>query len=190
MFGSILKAARGAVRAVGSVSKVPILGKAVQAIPVVGTVASVGGLASDLIGGGGRKNLPALPGMPALPGTAAAPAIVGNRGVFRNDANLPDALKSFAISKGDLRVQYRSPLKGYVLVRDQVGDPVALPKAIARMYYGWKPAKKPPISVGDHQALLRADRTVKKVRKIMATVARVDKHVGKGGKVKFKKKGG
>lgn len=189
MFGSLMKGIRAVGGAVGAVSRVPVLGSALRAIPVVGTALSVGSIASDLMGSRG-SNLPALPGMPAMPGTANAPAIVGKRGVFRNDANVPDAIKPWTISKGDLRVQFRSPVKGYVIRHDQNGDPYAVPKQIARQYLGWRPSKKPPISVGDWQAVQRADRVTKKVRKIMTTMTRVDKNIAHG-KVKIHgKKGG
>lgn len=151
--------------------------------------AAVYGAGNALFGGGGG-GLPALPaagGFPALPG-AGAPGIVGNRGIFQNDPNIVAALQPFAISKANLRASYRSPIKGYVIRYDSKGDPYAIPKSLARAYLGWKPAKKPPLSVGDWQAIQRADRATKKVRRIMATVSRVDKAVS-GGKVKIRQGG-
>jgi len=187
------------------------LGKVAGMVPGLGTVMGAASLAATAYGGykamsGGGTSLPALPsngpavnlgggtrspGLPALPSSMGGSPIVGKRSVFRDDPNIAEALKGFAISQRFLRQSYRSPMKGYVVVRDAVGDPYALPKSMAIKFAGYRPAKKPPISVGEMQALKKADRTVKKVRKIMATVARVDKAVGKGGRVKlFKKKGG
>jgi len=201
--GSIFgKIARGVGKAVMTTARSGI----VKNLPVVGTAATVlsGASALGLLGGGGGSNLPMLPasgglggvpmgggfagGFPALPGSAAAPPIVGSRSVFRDDPNIAEALKAWAISARFLKTAFRSPIKGYVIVRDVNSDPFALPKKLAVAYAGYKTAKKPPISVGEHQALLRADRTVKKVRKIMAMVTRVDNNVGKGGKVKIRRK--
>ncbi len=195
MFGSlmkIVKAAGGAVAGVGrAASKIPGVG----AIPVLGNVLSVAGglatLSSMTGGGGGGAGLPALSGgLPMLPGMAGSNPIVGDRGLFQNDPNIANALKGFAISKTHLRTAFRSPIKGFVVVRDSVGDPYALPKTLARKYAGWKPSAKPPISAGAWAGLKRADRTVKTVRKVLATAARVDRNIGKGGKVRTTKKGG
>lgn len=198
MFGSLLKGAVSLVKSGGSAlasvgraaNKIPGVG----AIPVVGNVlAAAGGLAtaSSLLGGGGGGGLPALPavsgGLPTLLPGAGAPAIVGDRGVFQNDPNIAKALEPFAISKTNLRIAYRSPIKGFVVVRDSVGDPYALPRALARKYAGWKPSKKPPISVGDWEAVKRADRTIKKVRKITSTMTKVD-NATRGGKVVIRRK--
>ncbi len=204
LFGSIAKIASKVVRPVVStaakIGKIPGVG----AIPVVGNVLSIAGAAAsvgNLIGAARSSGMPPMPvggmpalpgGMPALPG-AGAPPIVGQRGWLQNDPNIVAALQPFAISKANLRVGYRSPLKGYVIRYDSAGDPYAIPKSLARAYLGWRPSKKPPISVGDWEAVKRADRTVKKVRKIMTTMTRVDKAVGKGGKVRLpgrRKKGG
>jgi len=189
------------LKATSSISKVPFLGNALKAVPFVGTALSVANMASDVMGGfggggggGGGGGMPALPtvaryssgGMPALPGSAGSNPVVGQRGIFRNDPNVVEALKPFAISMHNLRTCYRSPQKGFVIRRDQNGDPFAIPKAMAVKYLGYKTHKKPPISVGDWEAVKRADRTVKKVRKVMTTMTRVDKAVGKGGKVKVK----
>jgi hypothetical protein len=182
-----------------SVSKIPVLGKVLGAVPFVGSALSIAGMASDVMGGfgGGGGNSGAMPpmpmasmqgsyggGMPALPGSAGSNSIVGNRSIFRNDPNVVEALKPWAISAYNLRQYYRAPMKGYVIRRDQNGDPFAIPKHLAVKYLGYKNHKKPPISVGDWEAVKRADRTVKKVRKVMTTMTRVDKAVGKGGKIK------
>lgn len=184
------------VKVTGAVGKIPIVGNVLKAVPFVGTAMGAASLASDLMGGfgggggGGGGNMPALPqgfsgGMPALPGSPASSPIVGSRSIFRDDPNVVEALKPWAIAQRNLRQYYRSPIKGYVIRRDSAGDPYAIPKHLAIRYLGYKKHKKPPISIGDWEAVKRADRTVKKVRKIMTTMARVDKAVGKGGKVKI-----
>lgn len=193
---SITKVARGAVSPVLSgaraINKIPGAGVALKAVPVVGNALALAGAASAVSSafGGKSSGLPAMPGgLPALPGASAGGlATMGNRGIFRNDANVADWMKPFTISKGDLRVQYRAP-KGFVVLRDSVGDPYAVPKQVARML-GWKPASKPPISVGDWNAVKKADRTVKKMRKIFAVTTRVDKQVTHGKVVVHRKKKG
>lgn len=192
-FGKLLKGVSKIGRQVAKVGNIPIVGNVAKAIPGLGTVVSLAGAgytAYDLVkGSGGGGGMPTLPsgfgGLPALPGQGAPP-IVGDRGWFQNDPNIADALKPFAISMTNLRTVYRSPLKGYVVVRDVKGDPYALPKPMARKYAGWRPSKKPPISVGEWEAVKRADRTIKKVKKITATMTRVDKNI-KGGKVVARK---
>lgn len=192
LFGSIGRGiaaiARPAGRAVGTIARSPVA----RALPVVGTAATVYQAGSAMFSKGG--GLPALPGagLPALPGTAMAPAIVGKRGIFRDDANVPDALKPYVISRGDLKVSYRSPLRGYVIMHDGAGDPYAVPKQLAKLYLGWKPHRKPPISVGEMQALKKAQRTVKKVKHIHGLISYVAANTTDGGKVKIhrSKKGG
>jgi len=196
LFGRIVRGATSVVKtglkATNAVSNIPIVGNVLKAVPVVGTVLGAAGAVSSVVNavsGGGRASvgqLPAMPGnLPALPGTAGAPDIVGSRSVFRDDPNVVEALKPFAIATRNLWTYYRAPIKGYVIRRDSAGDAYAIPKYLAKKYLGYKQHKKPPISVGDWEAVKRADRTVKKVRKIMTTMARVDKAVGKGGKVKI-----
>jgi len=162
-----------------------------KAVPVVGTViggAQLANVAFDMIGSSRSPGLPALPGnFPALPGTGAPPQ-VGDRGTFQNDPNIAKALEGFAISKANLKTYYRAGVKGYVVMKDRNGDAYGIPKYLAVRFLGYKSAKKPPISVGDWEAVKRADRTVKKVRKVMTTMTRVDKAVGKGGKIKVKGK--
>jgi len=197
LFGRIVRGAssavRGGVKALRTVSKIPVVGSVVKSVPFVGGALA----AADVVGSFNNRSpgqLPMLPtaaatsGLPTLPGTAGSSPVVGQRGWFQNDPNIVAALQPFAISKANLRTSYRSPLKGFVIRYDSNGDAFAIPKALARKYLGWKPSKKPPISVGDWEAVKRADRTVKKVRKVMTTMTRVDKAVGKGGKVKVGKK--
>lgn len=190
MFGMIARVAsrglstlaRGTVSGTRAVAKVPIV-REVAKQTAIG--AALYGAGNAVFGGGGSK-LPALPGgMPGLPDT------MGKRGIFRNDANVADMLKDWTISKGDLQTYYRAP-PGFVIIRDAVGDHCAIPRKLAIMLKLWKPAKKPPISVGDWQAVKRADRTVKKMKSIFRTTTRVDKNIT-GGKVNVagkKKRGG
>jgi len=189
LFGKVV---RGGISALRTVTKIPGASNVLKAIPVVGTVAAVGSAGYDIYkaatAGGGLPALPGMPaGMPALPGTGVmGPATkMGERGLFQNDPNIVAALQPWAISKTNLRQSFRAP-KGFVIRYDSNGDAFGIPKPLAKAYLGWKPSKKPPISVGDWEAVKRADRTVKKVKKVMTTMTRVDKAVGKGGKVKVK----
>jgi hypothetical protein len=194
-FSGIRKVAGAAMGAARAVNKIPVVGTALKAVPGVGTALTVAGAAASLSSGfgrgGGGSALPTLPGgftgLP-IPGMGA-PGTMGQRGWLSNDPNVIEAIKPWAISKGNLRTYYRAP-KGFVIVYDQVGDPYALPRKMAQMLRLWKAAPKPPISVGDFQALKRADRTAKKVKKILSMTTRVDKNVGKGGRVLIKKKKG
>jgi len=205
LFGSVARLAKKGIGAAGALSKIPVLGSALKAVPFVGTGLAAMDMASSAMGmmggGGGGSRLPALSGgprmtasggLPALPGSGGgAPVIVGQRKILRNDANVPDALKAFTISKGDLRQYYRSPLKGYVIRHDPNGDPFAIPKQMAKAYLGWRPAKKPPISIGEYQSLKRAHRTIRKVTKIHGLISYVAAHTTDSGKVKIhRKKGG
>lgn len=195
MFGAIARIASKVVRPVASTvlsagrtaSKIPGVG----AIPVVGNVlAAAGGLAavSSMVGGGGSSgSLPALPGNMALPVPGmGAPPTMGSRGIFQNDPNVIEAVKPWAISKANLKTYYRAP-KGFVIVYDSAGDPYALPRKMAMWLKLWKPAHKPPISVGDWQAVKRADRTVKRMKKIVRMTTTVDRNIT-GGKVVIRRK--
>jgi len=184
MFGAI---ARFASKSVGKVAKTVLKNPLVKsAVTTVLPGASVAYTAYDagraLLGGGKSASLPALPAsasMPALPMPGTVPGM-GQRSIFRDDPNLPAAYQQFAIPERELRTYFRAP-KGFVVLRDPNGQAFGVPKQIARQF-GWKPAKKPPISVGDWRAVQRADRTVKKMRKIFRQTTVVDKGVS-GGKV-------
>ena len=186
MLGLLAKAGRALVPAArkltGAALNVPGVRAVVKATPLGATALGLGSMFM-----GGEKS----PGqLPMLPGLGNSPIPMGDRSIFRNDPNVIKALEQFAIPKAALKPSFRAP-KGFVVLRDQVGDPFGLPKVVAKMFGLWKAPHKPPISVGDWQAVKRADRTVKKVRKIMTTMTRVDKAVGKGGKIKIAgKKGG
>jgi len=106
-----------------------------------------------------------------------------------NDPSVPQFLKQFALDDSFIRPAMRAP-RGYVIIRDADGQPYPVLKKIAQQFGLWKAAHKPPISVGEFQALKKADRTVKKMRKIYATIARVDKATTKGGKVTIHRKKG
>lgn len=188
LFGAVARVVGGAA------SKVirPIVANSAVKSVVKQTAIGAGAyaLGNSIFGSPKSTGMPPMPtgALPALPG-AGAPAIVGDRGWFQNDPNIVAALQPFAISKTNLKQCYRSPIKGYVIRYDSAGDPYAIPKSMARAYLGWKPAKKPPLSVGDWQAIQRADRATKKVRRIMTTITRVDKAVS-GGKVRIGRKKG
>lgn len=160
MFGNVFRA----------VTRSPIL----KAIPGVGTALSVAGLAtsaisigSSMLGSGGASpgQMPALPAMPGFPGAGVAGpnVLAGQRGIFSNDPNVPDWMKPAAISKGNLKQFFRAP-KGYVIRYDAVGDPYGIPKSLAKQYLGWKPAKKPLLSIRDTNAIRQAGRAIKKLQ--------------------------
>lgn len=75
------------------------------------------------------------------------------------------ALKQFSLDDQFLKISYRAP-KGYVVLRDASGRPFPVLKKAAQYYGLWKPAKKPPISVGDWQAFLKAGKVMKKLKLI------------------------
>jgi len=187
MFGMIARVATKALTTIGrsSVSAT----RAVAKIPLVKSVAQQTAIGAGLYAAGNALTKGSSGGMPALPsgGMPMLPGTMGNRGIFRNDANVPAMLQEWTISKGDLKYYPRAP-KGFVICYDEKGDPFAIPKKLAMMMKMWRPAKKPPISVGDWQAVKRANRTVKKMKKIFSVTTRVDKNI-KGGKVAVKKGG-
>lgn len=158
LFGNIVRGIGGAV---GTVARSP-LGKMV---PYLGTALTVGSAVSSLIPGqGGMPAMPAMPSNGPGGGFVADPR-AGKTGWFRNDPNTRKELEASAIAKGDLRVSYRSPARGYVVVRDDNGDPMAIPKHLAKIYYGWKPAKKPLLSIRDTNAIRRAGTAIKKLQR-------------------------
>ncbi len=173
-FGSLLrKVGKGAAM----LGKSPV-GRLAGLVPGLGTVVSGIGLAgtaygaySALSGPSKSAGLPALPmragggGLPAMPGGGGFAGVAGpgDRSIFRNDPNVVEALKAWAIPMRGLRSYYRAP-KGYVVVRDNAGDPMGIPKAMAKQYMGWKPAKKPLLSIRDTSALRRAGVAIKKLQ--------------------------
>lgn len=186
----------------------------------IGAASSAYGAYKTIKGVVGTKGAPTMPSVPSF-SLPSLPGVTPNKGAGRapmpmpgqtgggwnplkwiprgpggrmqmpwNDPSVPAFLKQFALDDSFIRPAMRAP-KGYVIVRDADGQPYPVLKKVAQQFGLWKPAHKPPISVGDYQALKRADRTVKKMRKIYATIARVDKATTKGGKVTIhRKKGG
>lgn len=167
LFSAMSSIVRGAGGLVASAARSPI-GKA---IPGVAGAVSVYSAVSGL-GGGGGSSLPPSPFGGSMPkgGFGVAP-MAGNRGIFRNDANVPDNIKPYVISKGDLRQYYRAP-KGYVIMKDAKGDPMGVPKYIAKMY-GWKPAKKPLLSIRDTNAIRHSGAVINKLKKFNKTVEKI-----------------
>lgn len=169
-FGSLLRKGMNLAKSAGKIPGVGMIPGVGNVLSAVGTAASIYGVAkgaSSLFGGssgggGAGAGLPALPGgMPMIPTTSSiAP---GDRSIFRNDPNLSEALKAYAIPKAALRPMYRAP-KGFVVLHDQVGDPYGLPKTVAKAMHLWKPAKKPLLSVRDTNAIRHAGRAIKKLQ--------------------------
>jgi len=122
-----------------------------------------------------RSTMSSLPQL-SLVGKTSGPGLLprGPGGKLQwpwQDPNVPAQLENFACDDGYLSITYRAP-KGFVLWRNANGKPFGLWKPVARMM-GWKPKRKPPISVGDYQALMRADRTVKKMQSIVRRTKRL-----------------
>lgn len=180
MFGNIVRSVSGAGLTVArAATRTPLL----KAVPGLGTALSVASIGltgyqamQGAMGGGG--GLPPGPFGPA--GSMNGPGggfagfsggIVGKRTVFGNDPNVPDNLKSQVISKGNLRTYYRAP-KGFVVMKDSAGDPMGVPKYIAKMY-GWKPAKKPLLSIRDTSAIRHAGAVISKLKKFNKTVEKI-----------------
>lgn len=163
-FGSILRKAANVVK---GVSRIPGVG----AIPVVGNIISAAGLGAaayggiSALGGGGGGSMPALPAMPMGVQAAGLPAApgMGDRSIFRDDPNVVEALKPFAIATRNLKQYYRAP-KGFVVMKDAAGDAYGIPREIAKKYLGWKPAKKPLLSIRDTNAIKRAGTAIKKLQ--------------------------
>lgn len=80
------------------------------------------------------------------------------------DPNIPKLLKAHAIDDQYLTLVPRAP-RGYIVLRDEDGEPFGVDKNIARGYGLWHAKKKPPISVRDWQALRRSYRTVRTLQK-------------------------
>jgi len=168
-FGSLLRRAGGVV---GSVARSPIGGLA-KGIPGIGTALTAVGVGATLYGamkggsGGGGAGMPPLPaiGGSGGGGIPLANTQMGNRSIFRNDPNVIDQLKPWAISMRDLRQYFRAP-KGFVIRKDSKGDPYGIPKSMAKQYLGWKAAPKPPISIRDWHSLKRAGHVIDKFKAI------------------------
>lgn len=160
-----LRQAKNLTRAV---TRIPVVGSALRAVPGVGAGLLALEGASALLGsgsGGGSGATAMIPG---------APETMGQRSIFRDDPNIDEALQRFAIDQRFLKTYFRGP-KGFVVLRDSQGRAYAIPKKIARTLRDadnkplWKPAKRPPISVGDWSKLMGAKRTVKKLASVVKT---------------------
>lgn len=187
-------------RAVGAIRKAPIVGKALKMVPVVGTAVAayeVFKAGQGLIGGGSGSISP-MPSPPPLNLPAGPLSPVAEAGILPrgpggslqmpwNDPNVIAALKPFALDDRYLKVYYRAP-KGYVVLRDADGKPFPCLKMAARKAGVWKQGAKAPISIGEWEAVKRADRTVKKIRRHMARITRVDAAVSNG-KVTIRRRG-
>lgn len=152
----------------------------VKFIPGVGTALTLGSAALSVGsmfggGGGGGGSLPPSPFGGAGPLNGPGGGIVdpraGQRGWLSNDPNVPENLKGQMLSKQYLRQYYRAP-KGYVVMPDAAGDPMGVPKHIAKMY-GWKPAKKPLLSIRDTNAIRHAGSVINKLKKFNKTVQKI-----------------
>jgi len=174
---SALKGVKAVAKPLSAIGNIPVVGSVVKAVPFVGAgLAAAGAVSSLLPGGGGggggqvAGGLPALPGMGSMgippvagqgfPGMAG----MGDRSIFRNDPNVSAQIAPWAIPARGLRQSFRAP-KGFVVLRDEKGDPFGLPKFIARKMGWWKPAKKPPISAGEWAALGKANKVVRTLKK-------------------------
>lgn len=171
LFGNIVRGIGGAVAGAGRVTA-PFL----KSVPYVGTALTALDLASNVFGGLGGSNASGNTGigggLPALPGMPGSNPYAGKRTILGNDPNIAAALQGFAISKSHLRMFYRAP-KGYVIRHDEKGDAYAIPKALARKYLGWKPAKKPLLSIRDTNAIHHAATAIKKFEKMEKTIKHI-----------------
>jgi hypothetical protein len=127
----------------------------VGALPIPGSNI-LAGLVPGGGGGGGYTNSPYVPDVieniynppPATTGTPA----------MSNCSSVPIVMAPQATT-----VMKAPP--GYVVVMCR-GQKVAMLKPVARSLGLWKPRKKPPIKVSDWQALMKADRTIKKLKMV------------------------
>jgi len=195
---SLLRRIGGAVASTArAVTRNPIVGAAASFIPGGGLILKAGsvalgaagaiGTAQALFGGGGGGGgLPGLPGLPSLgvgpmaPGGPMAPdPNAGKRSIFRDDPNVHEALKPYAIDDRFLKQIFRAP-RGYVVLRDPTGDAYAIPKWLAKAYGMWKPAKKPPISVRQWQGMKHARSTMRALQKVEKVGRQMARFAGGG----------
>jgi len=158
-FTSIAKGVGGAI---STVSHIPGAGLLLKSLPVVGTVATVGAAAYDVFG---PKSTPTPGGFAGQPGP-------GDTSIFRNDPNVDASIKNQVISMAGLRTYYRAP-RGYVIRHDQKGDPMGVPKHLARKMpdavrkdSGWKPAHKPLLTGGQMNSIRKAENAIKHLQKV------------------------
>jgi len=162
--GWFTSAIKGISKVAAPVAKVASLVPGLNTVAAVGSLAATGYSAYKALSGGSGSTA-GLPALPALPGgmAMASPIAPGSRSIFRNDPNLPDQLKGYAIPKAALRPFYRAP-RGFIVLHDEVGDPYGMPRSIARQLGLWKPAKKPLLSIRDTNAIRHAGRAIKKLQ--------------------------
>jgi hypothetical protein len=179
-----------------AIKAIPVVGGAVAGVEAISDVAGA-------FGGGSRTRLPSPGTLPASfsPSLSSSTALArrttgysstgrtgisrtwrGPGGGFQVPGTGPSrgktlteyGLPSPTLDDSFLKTYYRAP-KGYVVVNDGKGKPYPMRKDIARKLGLWKPAKKPPIKVKDYEALKRAHRTTKKLKKIGKMVKQVQK---------------
>lgn len=179
MFGNLVRGIGGAgMNVVRAATRSPFL----KVVPGLGTALTVANVAltgyNAMQGsmGGGGGSLPPSPfgasGSVYGAGGGFVPSPYGGqRTVLGNDPNVSEALKGQVISAGNLRTYHRAP-RGYVVMRDAKGDPMGVPKHIAKMY-GWKPAKKPLLSIRDTNAIRHAGAVISKLKKFNKTVEKI-----------------
>src|SRR3972149_7007100 len=159
---------RTASRAVSAVPGARSLLKAIPGVGLAYGALEIGQAALGFGGGGGDGAFPPMPGGGGaypVPGGPGAPPMMGKRSIFRDDPNVAAYLKQFAIPTRGLKPYFRAP-RGFVVLRDGVGDAYGLPKNLAKQYAGWRPAKTPPISVRDWSAMTRAKVVMRKLSEI------------------------
>lgn len=205
LFGSLGKLASSGLKLAKSAGKIPGVGMIPfvgNALSAVGTAASLFQLGKDLMpsGGGGvaamtapAGGLPALAGgasstmqmaMP-MPGGGSSLKTVHVSSQFPQDTNGLMAWQNagILIPFNQLHTAYRAP-KGFRVVHVN-GVTVALRKDVASSMHLARPTHKPPISVGELNSLKRAQRTIKKVRKIHGLIKMVADHTTSHGQVKI-----
>jgi len=178
--------ARGLGKLLRQARRIPFVGKALRAVPGVGTALVAADIGYSLFKSGSVASgggMPPLPNMSGVGGMIPFDPNMGKRSIFRDDPNVMEALKGFAIPARDLKEYFRAP-RGFVVMRDKNNDPFGIPKIIAKKWLGYREADKPPISVRDWNSLKRADSVIKKFRKIEQRAMRIG-NFGRRGKSPF-----
>ena len=96
----------------------------------------------------------------------------------------PDTAQGAAVGQVPIVVQpgvrqVASAPAGYVIVTCPNGAKKAMLKPVARALGLWKPRRKPPIKVSDWQALMKADRTVKKLKNVTKRAGMIQRARGR-----------
>lgn len=211
LFGSLGKLVSKGASAVGALKKIPFIGS----IPIVGNAISLAAGAATIYegvqafgghsggGGGGAggsgSGLPTLPGgLPALPGAAqtttmALPMPGGGSSMktvhlspmMPQDKGTLDAwiAAGLIIPFNQLHTAFRAP-KGFRVCHVN-GMTIAVRSDVARKMHLVKPTHKPPISAGEWHGLKKAQRTIKKVKKVHGIIKYVHDHTTTHGQVKI-----